>query len=404
VIRAQNMLWPEGTRANRNQLAQMPVIHLNTPAMTGIGTTPGCGSFYLAGIAVYTHQMSYAPIRLGDNGANQDTYAEIPQNIILSRMVTVADSVNVRRCVATNSGMTAIVDSWFDDCHEKGSDSQALGGWNASGPFLIENNHAAGAGENIMFGGGDPSIKNMVPTDITIRKNHVFTPPAWRGTGGVTPWTKKNLIEMKVGIRVLIEDNVLDGSWTDGQTGWAILIRSANQDGGCNMCRSADVTMRHNLIRNVSAGINIIGDGGIDTTTRRVVAHENVLEIGKYPGDLRGFQTVGDARHITLSRNVLSGTFNAAIVVEGGTHCTFKDNVLGYGLYGVIGSSFSPGLPSINRYCGLNGWTWTGMTLVGSAQSNYPAGTTWVATESQAPAAAQIRAIVQQATAGVVKP
>ena len=30
-------------------------------------------------------------------------------------------------------------------------------GWNGPGPFLIENNYLEAAGENIMFGGNDPS-------------------------------------------------------------------------------------------------------------------------------------------------------------------------------------------------------------------------------------------------------
>ena len=44
-------------------------------------------------------------------------------------------------------------------------------GWNGPGPFLIENNYLEAAGENVMFGGSDPSIANLVPSNITIRRN-----------------------------------------------------------------------------------------------------------------------------------------------------------------------------------------------------------------------------------------
>ena len=41
-------------------------------------------------------------------------------------------------------------------------------------PFKIVNNYLEGAGENVMFGGADPRIKNLVPSDIEIRRNHFF--------------------------------------------------------------------------------------------------------------------------------------------------------------------------------------------------------------------------------------
>src|SRR6187401_1709278 len=161
-----------------------------------------------------------------------------------------------------------------------------------------------GSGENIMFGGADPTIPNLVPSDIEIRRNYFYTPLAWKGV-----WTKKNLFETKNAARVLVEGNVLEGSWTDGQTGWGVVLKSANQSGTCNWCRSTDITIRRNLIRNVGAGINLIGqDGGIypvDTTTRRVFVSENVVEVNQ-PGDLRGFQVINRTQSITLTRNVLS--------------------------------------------------------------------------------------------------
>jgi hypothetical protein len=45
------------------------------------------------------------------------------------------------------------------------------------------------------------------------------------------------------------------------------------------------------------------------------------------------------------------------------------------------------------------------MTLVGSSGGNpYPAGTTWVSAESQAPLASQLRGIVVQAVSGTIVP
>ena len=45
-----------------------------------------------------------------------------------------------------------------------------------------------------------------MPTDITIRGNHLFKRLTWRGAGvGV-----KNLLELKTGRRVRIENNLLE--------------------------------------------------------------------------------------------------------------------------------------------------------------------------------------------------
>ena len=59
-------------------------------------------------------------------------------------------------------------------------DTQAIGGWNGPGPYLIENNYLEAAGENVMFGGADPTIPNLVPSDITLRLNHLIKPRSWQ--------------------------------------------------------------------------------------------------------------------------------------------------------------------------------------------------------------------------------
>ena len=38
-----------------------------------------------------------------------------------------------------------------------------------TGPYNIINNHLEGASENVMFGGADPDISNLVPADIEAR-------------------------------------------------------------------------------------------------------------------------------------------------------------------------------------------------------------------------------------------
>jgi len=93
----------------------------------------------------------------------------------------------IQRCVSLNSAATTIRDSRLTDCHGRGYDTQAIGGWNGPGPFRIENNLLEGAGENVMLGGADPAIPGLVPADIVIPRNLIRSRRPWRGR-----WTVKN--------------------------------------------------------------------------------------------------------------------------------------------------------------------------------------------------------------------
>ncbi len=297
----------------------------------------------------------------------------------------------VPRCATMNGAWQEIAHSWLSECHGDGFDSQAIHGARGSGPFRIVNNYLEGAGENIMFGGQDPLVAGLVPADIEIRGNHIAKPASWVGTG----WDIKNLLELKNAVRVLIEGNVLEGSWNANQTGWAVVLMSANQDGNCRWCRTQDITIRRNLIRNAGAGVNIAGSVGSDSTTTRVAILENVLtslNVAPYFGDARGFQTLRGSKNVTVSANVTEGNLTAIYYGEigSGSFCTAKGNQWVSGTYGVHVDGGSSSLTdALNKICGLNQWTW---------ESNYFGSGTVVST----PEATAIRALVSTATAGVV--
>ena len=61
-----------------------------------------------------------------------------------------------------------------------------------------------------MFGGADPSIQNLVPSDIEIVGNHFNKPLAWQDPQG---YVIKNLFELKNARRVLVEGNVFENNW-----------------------------------------------------------------------------------------------------------------------------------------------------------------------------------------------
>ena len=113
-----------------------------------------------------------------------------------------------------------------------------------------------------MFGGGDPSIPNLVPSDIVITRNHLSKPLRWKKDDPSfegTEWAVKNLFELKNARRVLVDGNLLEYNWPQAQNGFAILFTVRNQDGGAPWSVIEDVTFSNNVVRHVAAGINILG-------------------------------------------------------------------------------------------------------------------------------------------------
>lgn len=214
----------------------------------------------------------------------------------------------LRRCFSIQTKALVIENSWVDECHEKGTDSQAIWGASGPGPFRIVNNYLAGAGENVMFGGGDPKFRGVHPADIYMARNHVDTPLSWKPL-----WTKKNLFELKNAQRVVLEHNVFTGSWPQGQTGVALVIKSSNQgktaahrDNG-----TRDVVIRENLILQSAAALHVMGLSGeagryTDSVTRRVLIERNYAETGTdpaYGNDNRGIAIWSQPQHVILRGN-----------------------------------------------------------------------------------------------------
>ena len=147
----------------------------------------------------------------------------------------------------------------------KCTDASAVGGGNGNDPtgtFKIFNNYLEASGENILFGGAGATVN---PTDIEIRRNHLFKPMTWKeGEPGYTAaptgdaYIVKNNFELKNAQRVLFEGNLLENSWGGfSQTGFSIVLSPKNQNNHCPKCQVTDITIRYNRIRNVGGVFEI---------------------------------------------------------------------------------------------------------------------------------------------------
>ncbi len=321
-------------------------------------------------------------VNIGTGGETSTN--EFPSDIILDRVYVHGNAnLDVRRCVAMNSIATAVIDSWLAECHSNAGDAQAILGWNGPGPLKIVNNHLEGSGENIMFGGADPRISGMVPADIEIRRNHFIKPLSWRGV-----WTVKNLLELKLGRRVLIDGNVFENSWASAQSGFAILIEAANQDGTAPWSVVEDITFTNNLVRHAAGGINLGSrdSGNPSDYTKRVKVANNVFEdidAGNWgAGNGRLFQFIGTGTgpaNITYEHN--TGFSSTALIIADGapqTNFVFRDNIADRAQTGIKGSGTGEGLGTLNQF--MPGFVFTNNVIIGAAASLYPTGNFFPAT------------------------
>jgi len=325
--------------------------------------------------------IQYGLLWLGDGGSAGDGETQtspdrVPADIVLDRVyVHGTPTLNSFRCLALNSARTAVVNSSLTECHARGFDSQAIAGWNGPGPYLIENNLLEGAGENVMFGGADAAIANLSPSDITLRRNHIRKPAAWKGA-----WTVKNLFELKHAKRVLVEGNVFENNWAGAQPGMAIVLKSTNQGGTNPWAQTADVTFRYNVVRNSPQGVVI--SAAADQYTAAMVAvpaarfrfEHNLFEnIGTYNGTTTNAVAVtltNNLTDVTFAHNTVSFNYDEGLFMMleawgAARNIVFNDNVVGKArYYQIMHSGIKVGTESLNAFAG-SAWSFARNVVVG---------------------------------------
>ncbi len=353
---ASSDLPPAGRRVERRHWPKMPKLVSDTEPV--IAAAPGAHHFRLVGLEIAP--VGGAALRtLVDLGSDASELSALPQHIVFERCFFHGDPRRgARRGIALNARNVAVIDSHFADFKEVGADSQAIAGWNGPGPFRIANNFLEGAGENVMFGGADPRIPNLVPSDIEIVDNVFAKPLSWKQDDpsfeGVA-WTVKNLFELKNARRVLIKGNLFEYNWPHAQNGFAILFTVRNQDGNAPWSVVEDVTFRDNVVRHVGAGINILGydDNHPSRQTSRIAIVNNVFaDVGGRWGNGRLFQLLDGTRDVVIDRNT---AFPTGTVLFGGDHrphagFVFQNNIVLASAAGISGSNAGQGADALSRY------------------------------------------------------
>lgn len=366
---------PEGARMTLDAAAGLAKLKSPNSA-PALQTSPGAHHWRIELLEVQGNGGSDL-ITLGDGSGAQSSLASVPHDLVLDRVYVHGDpDAGQKRCIALNSAATTVSNSWVADCKAKGQDSQAIGGWNGPGPYTITGNYLEGAGENIMFGGSDPSIPNLVPGDITITGNTIAKPVEWRGE----KWQVKNLLELKNAQRVTVRGNTLQYNWQAAQNGFAILFTVRNQDGRCPWCVVSDVTFDRNVVEHSAAGISILGRDNNHPSgqTHGIRITNNVfadIDNQHWGGNGYFLAMSGGPRDIVVDHNTIVQEHASGLIQMDGPPILgfqFTNNVGRQNSFGIIGTNHGPGNDSIQAY--LPGSQITDNVIADGNASKYPPG------------------------------
>jgi hypothetical protein len=172
-----------GANVDRSSLARLIGRGGQWKTTPVIAVDPGASHYRIELLDVdgISQEGYYTLLEIGTNNTRQATWASVPSNIVLDRLfIHGHPTKGQQRCVGLNGRSVEVLNSYIVGCKSFAVDAQAIGAFNSPGPMKIINNYLEGTGENILFGGADPRIEGLVPSDIEIRRNHFSKPVAWR--------------------------------------------------------------------------------------------------------------------------------------------------------------------------------------------------------------------------------
>ncbi len=334
----------DGERVTPAQAKSMPKI-VGPNKQSAISTQPQAHHYRFVGIEFAPAADAGYVYNLIDLGSGSYTEAsQFPHHLIFDRCYVHSTGLNkARRGVALNSVETTIQNSYISGFAGADDETQAVAGWNGPGPFHIINNFLEGGAEVLLFGGGDPSIPGLVPSDIEIRRNYFHKPAAWQGKAQI-----KGTLELKNARRVIIDGNMLESEIL--VTAFVLTVR--NQDTKAPWSTIEDVQITNNIVRHASTGINILGTDNYapSQTAKRIRIANNLFEDVFTTGEIAYFLQVNGGDSIAIEHNTVHQGGN--IITSYGdpaTNFTFSNNIVQFNLYGIACSIGTP-CPDI-LYC-----------------------------------------------------
>jgi hypothetical protein len=363
VIRSNQTTSPSfpaaGSRVERTDAALLAKVLAPNDASGFGGTegeTAGAAPAFITSNGANHHYwiigLQIAPV---DGAATYQTLAQIgdrfsttnqASSIVLDRVyVHGSANASIKHGVMLNGASLAIINSRLGDIHVPlpavgpgAIEAQAINSVNGSGPYKLDNNYISASTEGLMFGGLDAMAAAMVPSDITITRNHVYKPisSVWRNS-----YLAKTGLELKAANRVLISGNYFENAWDNcpGENS-AVMFRVTprNQEGGAPFSNITHVQISSNKFINSPKGMSLLGSDDINASGQMsCVAIVNNL-FDKIPGDFANDPgtdggmgrvltlanggnpsagTTGGIQSLRIEHNTLFSTAGTALMVWG---------------------------------------------------------------------------------------
>jgi putative Ig domain-containing protein/immunoglobulin I-set domain protein/IPT/TIG domain-containing protein len=338
------------------QMAKITQSQTNVYAVQTASNAPS-NHYWFIGLEIEHTGTDQGPIF--DIGIPTNLPTNFPSYIIVDHCYIHGRATNqISRAVDINGGNIAVVDSYLSENHEVGFEAQGVAGYSSPGPILIQNNFIEGAGQGIFWGGSGIATNqppyNQFVDDSTIQNNFIYKPTAWKvgdpGYIGIH-WTVKNLIEMKEGHRILIQNNVVENNWADAQTGNAVLFTPTQQSGSNTVLQ--DVTFQNNVVAHASGGFTITGRdataaGDTMHRTNRILVQNNLfddLKKSEWAGTGNFMQVSLGVNALTVDHNTVSWIDSQILSVNDDipeTAFSFTNNLVPTGLYGFFVNAGAP--------------------------------------------------------------
>jgi hypothetical protein len=351
----------------------LPKIQGGVAGAPAFTTSAGAHHYRLMFLEVSSTYAANQIIELGSDTAT--SVSAQPHDIIIDRCYIHGDANNgQKRAIALNSAATSIVNSYISDIKSAQEDSQAIAAWNGPGPFTIENNYLEAAGENVLLGGADPKIPNMVISDVSFRFNYVTKKTAWRGSS----WIVKNLLELKNAQRVTINSNVFENNWEAAQSGYSILFTPRNQDGTAPWTVVQQITFTNNVVRHVSSVFSVLGydDVAASQQTNGITIRNNLFEdisSSRWGGAGLLVLTQG-GRNLVFDHNTVFTDSNSVVYADVSpvSGFVFTNNIIPDNNWAVMGNSVGEGNATLAAF--YPGAVFAGNVLSGANGGSYPTG------------------------------
>lgn len=273
-----NPSWPAANvRVGPSQSSLMAKIQVTSGNHSALRTQAGVSvqRYKFWGVEFYSSQSSSGTglIALGDSGNEdgsaatglyQDSESKAPKYWIFDQVYVHADPSASKECIRgifLHSSEATISNSTIDEI-KSANQSAGIASLNGNGPVMVLNDYVAATGENIITGGAPTAIVAIAPR-YTVWGSHIVKYAKWDtrsggsyigGPSGGGNWQVLNLLEFKTAEQSIIDGNVFDRSWVQGdQTGEALIFN--NVVGGGTGRKMDWLQVSNNKFLNVGQGV-----------------------------------------------------------------------------------------------------------------------------------------------------